>query len=463
MSLLSILSFGGQGLGAHRAATAVAGNNLANVNTEGYARQRVSLTSQGAVVVRGARIGTGVGTGAVQSARDRFLMGQVHHALAESNRAETEAGLLESIHSFDIDAPGALNSAITDVFGALRDVVNTPGDASARQAAVASAQRLAQSFQRSAGELNSARSVIDQQLRSQAGEVNQLASDVARLNAEIAIAVASGQTPHELIGARAMAADQLAGLTGAKITPSDDTSLTMTMPGGQSLVNGDRSSTLSVVADPTNQGHLALEVTPQGGSAGQPVFAIGGEMGGALAARDGGLRDALDALDALAFEFAEEMNAVHGNGFGLDGTTGQAMFDAGAQEGAAGRIVVDAQLLDDPRLLAASATAGGTPGDNENMLLLLGVESTDLPSGERPIDALNDLVTGLGAAASRARAEATQEGALRAHLEDLRAGTEGVSVDEEMIELQKSQRAFEAVSKVITTTDQMLNTLMELR
>ena len=144
MSLLNLLSSGGQGLGAHRNASAVASNNLANVNTEGYARQRVSLGAQPAVMIRGARIGTGVSVTGVQSARDRFLMGHVHTAISKHARADAEAMALESVHAFDLDMPNALPAAMTELFGAFRDVANAPTDASARQAAVTAAHNLAQ-------------------------------------------------------------------------------------------------------------------------------------------------------------------------------------------------------------------------------------------------------------------------------------------------------------------------------
>lgn len=464
MSLLSILSYGGQGLSAHRNASAVAGNNLANVNTEGYVRQRATLGARPAVLVNGGRIGGGVGSLGVTNARDRFLMGQVHTAVANHSSAATEATILEGVHAFDLDMPGALPGAMTDLFGALRDVANTPSDPSARQAAVAAAANLSNAFQRTASELQQARSMVDTQLRSQAAEVSTLSAQVAQLNADIASAVAGGQTPHELADQRALLAERLAGMTGARIVPSDDNTLTLSLPGGQALVSGDRAATMSVTPDATNDGHLSLRITPHGQSTLADVIDIGGELGGAIAARDGGLRQALTDLDALAFELGEEMNAIHAGGFGLDGTTGQALFDfGGQQQGAASNFSVEAAVQADPGLLAASSTAGGVPGDNENFLALIGVESNALPSGERPMDVLTSLITDLGATTSTARATASQEGALRTHLEDLRASKEGVSIDEEMIELQKSQRAFEAVSKVISTTDQMLSTLMDLR
>jgi len=238
------------------------------------------------------------------------------------------------------------------------------------------------------------------------------------------------------------------------------------LPGGTALVSDDRAAQLQTIPDPSNRGHLTLRMIRSDGSGpvALPSSVAGGHLGGSLAARDGTIGAASTALDSMAFDFANSLNTVHGAGFAQDGTTGHAMFTIGATSaGAASQIDIDPALLADPSLLAASSSAAGLPGNNHNMLALVASERTALAGGSDPATTFTNLVSSFGSASQRARAMSDQDGALLDHLSQMRESVSGVSLDEEMVKLTASQRAFEAVSKVITTADSMLDTLMSLK
>ena len=119
--------------------------------------------------------------------------------------------------------------------------------------------------------------------------------------------------------------------------------VSMALPGGTALVSDDRAAKLSTIADAANGGHLALRITRADGSGPVPLpsGAVGGTLGGAMTARDGALGGAESALDSLAFDMANAMNAVSTAGFALDGTTGHAMFTVGATSaGAAAQLTM---------------------------------------------------------------------------------------------------------------------------
>jgi len=221
-------------------------------------------------------------------------------------------------------------------------------------------------------------------------------------------------------------------------------------------VSGTAAATLSVAPDPANGGLLSVRLVPPGGA---PIAAgrLGGTLGGTLAARDGALADTARRLDRLAWDLGTALNGAHAAGAGTDGSTGGAMFQFGAVDGAALRIEVDPALLADPARLATAAP-GAAPGDGTNLLALIATET-----GADPAGALGSLTAAFGAAAARAASAAEHEASLLAHLATLREAASGVSTDEELVELTRAQRAYEAVGKVIQTTDQMLKTLLDLR
>ena len=94
---------------------------------------------------------------------------------------------------------------------------------------------------------------------------------------------------------------------------------------------------------------------------------------------------------------------------------------------------------------------------------MLAIERANLPSGSPPAIAAATLVSDVGNALATAETEAEATELRLDRLNQLREETSGVSVDEEMVELMRSQRAFEAVSKVIKVVDDMLNTLLNLK
>jgi flagellar hook-associated protein 1 FlgK len=240
----------------------------------------------------------------------------------------------------------------------------------------------------------------------------------------------------------------------------------MALPGGTALVSDDRAAQLQTIPDSSNRGHLTLRIIRSDGSGpvSLPTSAAGGSLGGSFSARDQGIGAASTALDTLAFDFATAVNTAHGAGFAQDGTTGHAMFAVGATSaGAAGQIDIDPALLADPSLLAASSSAAGLPGNNQNALALIATERTALAGGSDPATTFTNIMSSFGASAQRAHAMSDQDGALLDHITQLRESVSGVSLDEEMVKLTASQRAFEAMSKVITTADSMLDTLMSLK
>jgi flagellar hook-associated protein 1 FlgK len=148
----------------------------------------------------------------------------------------------------------------------------------------------------------------------------------------------------------------------------------------------------------------------------------------------------------------------------MDGTGARDLFTVPATAaGAATQMGVNAAIAADPRLLAAATTLPVGSGDNRNVLALIATEQQTLAGGSDPIVSFQRIVTGFGNATSQAQAMADHDGAMAGHLRQLRDATSGVSLDEEMINLTKAQKAYEAVAKVIATADQMLETLMSLK
>jgi flagellar hook-associated protein 1 FlgK len=462
--LLSILASSGSSLAAHRAAVAVASHNIENVNTPGYARQIANLE---ALPPAGGFIGSGVRLSTVSQARDRFLEAQLPAAMGGAASSSAEAQSLEAVSALDPQATGNLGDAMAAFYSSLRALGQDAGNSQLRQAAVTAARSLAVSFQRTHNALDAAQSGLDSQVQGVVGEVNQLAAEVARLNGAVSMARSSGGEPNDLLDARQKALDRLAEISGAVPVQDGSGDVNVSLGGRFSIVAGHLAGSLTTLPDPANGAHSMVLGVPPGASTAMalPGGALGGQLGGYLRARDQGLGTAVTRLDDMAFELANSVNLAHQAGYGLDGITGRNLFEVGATpDDAAERLTLTAAVANDSRTLATAASAASLPGDATALRAMLATERQAMgSSGLDPISTLGDITAQFGSTTAAARAEADQDGGLLSNLQSMRESTSGVSIDEELLAMQKAQRAYEAVAKVIQTSSEMLTTLMNIR
>ena len=464
MSLFSVLSTAASGLTASTAESSTAGHNIDNANTPGYSRQTVDLAASLPMDMLGGKyLGRGVDITQIYQSRDRFAEAQLPGAFANASGSQAQSDALQGLTAFDPGNP--LATGLSDFYSALTALAQNPADMGLRSAAVASAQSLARGFNSTQTQIIDARGALDTQIAGTLPQVNQDAAQLAQLNTQIKIAAASGGSPNDLLDARQKVSDELSQLTGATVVPDGAGDTNLVFSDGTSLVQGGQAATVSAIVDTNNEGHLKLQVTKVDGTG--PVDlggVVGGQLGGWTAARDGALATSEQRVDQLAFDFGNALNATHSAGFALDGSTGRDLFNvSGTVAGAASSLSVNAAIVGNPALLAAASTAAGAPGDATNLQATIATQSQPLTGGLSAEAALSDIASQFGATASKIAAAAETDGSVRDHLLSLRDATSGVSIDEEMINLTKAQRAYEATTKVISTADEMLQTLLNIQ
>lgn len=464
--LLSILSNASQSLSATQGAATTAAHNIQNVNTPGYARQIATLeTSLPGELYNGVYVGNGTRLASVTQARDRFLEAQVPYTFGQASFSKAKAGALNNVRVFDPDLPGGVGDALSKFFDSLRTLSQNPSNRALRDGTVNAAKSLEISIQRASRDLDSARTSLDSQVAGHVDEINRLSGQVASLNKQINLSrLTSGAEPNDMLDARQKAQDRLAELTGA--TPVRDAAgnVTLTLPRGGALVAGEQAGKLVTKANVDDLGHLQVLIQASDSSTPStlPDGAISGELGGLLSARDGTLKTAGTKLDDLAAQFTTSMNAAHTAGVTPGGAAGGALFSVSPTgPGNRGAATTFALSITDSSLLATAKTGGGV-GDNRGVQGLVALADTALASGSTPINAYAELTGAFGSETQAAAAAAEHDTTLRDHLEQMRDSVIGVSIDEEMVAMTKAQRAYEAISRVINTSNSMLDTLLKL-
>lgn len=460
--LLALLQQSAMSLQAQQSASSTASHNLSNANTVGFSRQRADLAAvTPAERVAGSFLGRGAMLFAVSQARDRFIEAQIPAALGRESKSGTEAQTLKSVTALDVN--NGLAPAISEFYTQLRALAQNPSSMSYRSGAVSAANQLALTFNRTATAIEAARTGIDSGIEGRLGEVNQAAQEVARLNTAIRDARASGAEPNDLLDARLRLGDKLATMMGATPIANKEGDLNLALPDGTALVTAGRASTFSVLPNPANSGLAQIYVQKLDGTSRAPLSgAPGGEVGGLLSARDGALKKASDELDQLAFDFTGVVNTASQAGFALDGSTGRDLFSGvTGVTGAARAMKLEAAIGADPALFPGGNSAA--PGDGTAVQAIIGTGDLTLSSGTTVSGALARITSDFGATASRVATMNEGDLAITGQLQSMRESASGVSIDEELVNMQKAQRAYEAVTRVIKTADEMLQTLMSLK
>jgi flagellar hook-associated protein 1 FlgK len=467
MDLISTIVNAGAGLGVFRAQVATASHNIANANTPGYARQEAvpTETTPAEEVGINSFIGRGVSLQGVVQNRDQFIEAQINTAYANSSSTSAQADALATVTALDPQGQGGITDALGNFYSALRDLNQNPGDLGLRQAVVDSTQAVARAFNGTATSLASERTGIDQNVSALVDKVNGLLSGVADLNTKIALAVNSGRTPNDLLDVRQNDVDQLAQLIGVRPIADDHSNVSIVLPGGTALVSGGVAAKLTVQGNTSNGGHVDVVFQPEDGSQASALKSseMGGQLGGLISARDDVLGKAQSAVDTLAYDFSTTVNAQHELGYALDGTSGHDLFaqltDA---TGAAANIAVDPTTAADPSLIAAAGDGTTGPGDSTNLQAVIATESTKLSNGLDVQDGMAKVTSDFGIAVSTINDSSEFDKNLLTDLTSARESASGVSVDDEMISLMQAENGYNALTKVVTTTNAMLDTLMKM-
>lgn len=449
--LNSTLSIASQALAAQYAGIEVANNNIANVNTPGYSRQVVTLSSA-ASAQGGVSVDEGVSYDGYTSVRDSVLNLAINAKTSDQSSLTAQSTLLTQVNAAFSGTDSGIGAAMSTLFSSLSALSTSPADASARQAVLSAANQLTTAFHQGAQSLSDTSSSADQQVTAAVAQINQLTKQIASLNEQLGAAAASGQEGGALEDQRDELTSQLSQLTGVSSTQTESTP-TLTTENGSPLVIGSSAFSLQVTTGADGHAHV---LDAQGNDITAKL--TGGTLGGAITTRDDTLPGMSQQLDTLAAQFATAMNSAQASGYDLNGSAGSAMFSVPTTvNGSAEGISVSLSGAS-----GVAASSDGSTGSSGNLQTLLAVQTNALPLGATPTDAYAGLVSSVGNAGSSVSSELAATTASLQQLTTQRDSESGVSIDEESTNLIRYQQAYTAAAKVISTVNDLYNILMNI-
>jgi flagellar hook-associated protein 1 FlgK len=465
---------GARSLQVQQQGVEVAGHNIANVNTPGYSRQRLNIATSLTIPTPIGPQGTGAQSVAIQRLHDDLLDGQIQTETSVQgflDRQQQSLQQAQGILGQEIDraATGPDGSAaplgvggqhgiaekLSDLFNAFQAVSTDPTSIPERQAVLIKGQDLAAEFNAIDLRLAALNTAVDKGIQSDVGKANDLLTSIAELNKQIfTVETRTSGAANDLRDLRQQRIEDLAKFVPVQTVEQANGTVDISID-GQLLVSGvqitDRLETYDA-------GGGQLLVRTQTGGA--PLNLTSGGIQGLIDARDGTLATLRTELNGLASLLVTEVNAIHQAGFSLTGSTGAAFF-TGTN---ASDLAVNAALAADPALFQAGAVNGAV-GDNRVALALAQLAETTHAalSNQTFSQGYSGTVARFGQALASVNSSLADQSVIGKMLARQRDSVSGVSLDEEMTDMIKYQRAFEASARLITTIDETLQEVVNLK
>jgi flagellar hook-associated protein 1 len=432
-----------RGLLAQQRLLDTTGHNIANASTQGYSRQEASLVASPALEIpaggiaggSGAHLGSGVDVQSFRRVRDQFIDLQYRGQNTNLGQWTARATSLSQAEGA-LSEPGenGINQQLSEFWDAWSDLANANGNDvnAAKQAVVEKGTALADAFHNVRAQIdlvkNQSYAEYSDLTRPASagdpgGDVAQIATQIADLNNQIKRFVTTGDMPNDLLDRRDLLLDQLSEY-------------------GQISVDAQSDGTINVgfgAANPIVTGTTASWAGPPAGDAWSP----GGRLGALLdVSKPGGTLDGyLSTLDAIAGNLVSTVNGAYGGAF----------FDAGAGPTGA-TFDVSAALIANPQVLDPGTGATGTRD--------LALAVSQLRDGASVDGAYRAFVSKVGADSREATRQQSNAQVLTDSVENRRQSVSGVSLDEEMSNLVRFQRSYQASARAMSTLDEMLDVLI---
>jgi len=465
--LLGSLSVSVKALNAHSRAIDTAGRNLANVNNPNYARQRVVMGDRGTVMTPMGPQSLGMEARYLEHLRDRLLDQQTVREVSntallkaqQSGYERAQAALGQSISraqdssSINFSSGGfGISESITDFFNAFQSFAASPTDMGERQTLVQKAGILADRFNVTDERLAQLQGDLTSQINEDVAAVNRILSSIAQLNGEIgSLEINHPNAAVDLRDKRQALLEELAGKMSFETRPSTNS------PGQIEVYTSDGvGGEIQLVNRAVVYGTVAFSgSTLTAGATPTAVALSGGSIMGARDVRDVAVQDLRDQIDALASQLVTSVNAA----YNPTNSTGDFFLASGTT---AGSIAVASGVT--PVTLKASD--GGAAGDNTiaTAVAALAGQSFSVSGGDAIDGTFTQFyarsVTSLGQQLSSTNSRLLDQQNVEAMVRGQRDAVSGVSMDEEMADLLKYQRSYQASSRVITVIDDLLDTLI---
>jgi len=326
--MADLLATGSNALIAFQRALSTVSHNVANVNTDGYSRQRAEFSAASPTLLGNSYQGNGVRLGDIRRMADELATARLLDSGGELSRLQQLSTLSNRVDALLSDRATGLTSSWSSFFDAVGALSSNAAGAAERADVLARAQALTTRFKQIDAQLDGMAGEVNAGLRAGADEINRLTREIATLNATIGSNVSRASA--DMLDQRDRLIAQLLGYTGGSAVTQDNGQLNVYTAGGQALVTGASAAQVATVTDPYRPEQTRLALSSNGQTTLLESRMLGGKLGGLLEFRERVLQPALAELGRIAVGLADGFNRAHAAGMDQYGQLGGDFFTVSA-------------------------------------------------------------------------------------------------------------------------------------
>jgi flagellar hook-associated protein 1 FlgK len=460
--LSKVFDIGRRSLSAYQYAMNVTSHNLANVNTEGFTRQRVVFQSETPEYHGSLEWGSGVKIQDIARIKNQLVDSQLviyNSTYADANKKSELLSEMESLLSEPSEV--GISKLMNTFFNSWADVAANPSLSAYRQNLIQAADKLSNKFKL----INTGYAQLKQDMKFELQEkVNDLNAKLAQikiLNQKIFEAKLQNVVANDLQDQRDKLVQEISKYVNTKVSINDKGHLSLNLGGAFGV---DEGNSAEFKVNETTDGKLTISMKDDENAT---ITLKSGEFAAIVDVYNNTIPKFKSTIDNMAQTIVDKVNELHVQGFTfhqppLGGKN--SVNDPGAIKFfdgyINGELKINDLILQDDKYIAASLTSA--PDNGENALRIANIAQNNVISGTTLNDFYSKFLVEVGNEATTNQQKVDSNKAILDQLQLQRDSYAGVSIDEEMTNMITYQRSYQASARVIKAADELLQSLLSM-
>ena len=326
--MADLLTIGSTATQLYRQALSTVSNNIANINSDGYSRQEVTMAENAPTQQGVSYLGTGARLTGIQRAYDEFAASGIRTSQSALSAQQPMVRYTDRLINLMGSESGGLSSAIDNFFSSATTLSTNPSEQTYRQEFLSSASFFTARVQSISTDLTALETEMKGEIKANLDELNQLSASLALVNRQLGKNTKQSLQPPAILDQRDHLMREmsklakldfdfdLAGRVNVKLAGASDNT---------TFVKINEAKELSAVFPVTPGSPVAIMFDPYGDNINVGSLK-GGSIGGLLSFRDDVFEPTRGDLDSLVYSLATSVNTVHAAGMNQNNETGQDLF-----------------------------------------------------------------------------------------------------------------------------------------